>query len=121
MGLKLITAAGQLILTRDEDDTILGNLAISLLVARGSWWFNPDFGSRLHLLAAMKYTDDIPRLAEDYCREATQHLLDSGRATKIEPLAERDETDRHRLNIRVVATQADGREITYEFFVKVSG
>ena len=30
--------------------SLLNNIYLSLMIPLGSWWFNPSFGSRLHLL-----------------------------------------------------------------------
>lgn len=106
-------------MTFDKADTIMNNIYLSLMIHRGAWWFNPDFGSRLHFLSGAKYTDRIPSLAEEYCQEALQWLLDIGRATNVDALAGKDVNDIHRLNLSVAVTQADGREITFEIFVEV--
>jgi len=101
-------------------NSIINNIYLSLAVEKGSFFANPDFGSRLHLLKRAKNTVRTEQLARDYCREALQWLIDSGRATSIEVFTERDRTvDLNRLKLLVEATQTDGRVVSFEKFVEV--
>ncbi len=107
-------------MTFDPAGDIMNNVYLSLVVKRGSWFQNPDFGSRLHLLQRAKNTEKTAALAEEYCREALQWLLDVGRATKIDVRTERDRSqDLHRLKLLVEVTQADGRTVSFDRFVEV--
>jgi len=99
---------------------IMNNVYLSLVVKRGSWFQNPDFGSRLHLLQRAKNTEKTAALAEEYGQEALQWLIDTARATKIDVHTERDRSqDLHRLKLLVEVTQADGRTVTFDRFVEV--
>lgn len=104
-------------MTFEKDDTILNNIYLSLAVSQGSFFQNPEFGSRLHLLQRAKNTDTSSALAEDYCREALQWLLDIGKAKSIDISTERETPDR--LKVLVEATQADERKVNFETFVEV--
>jgi phage gp46-like protein len=107
-------------MTFDPAGDIMNNVYLSLVVKRGSWFQNPDFGSRLHLLQRAKNTEKTAALAEEYCREALQWLLDVGRATKVDVRTERDRSqDLHRLKLLVEVTQVDGRQVSFERFVEV--
>jgi phage gp46-like protein len=107
-------------MTWDKATTILNNVYLSLMVPRGGWWFNPEFGSRLHLLTRAKNTERTALLAREYCREALQWLLDTRRATAVEVEVERDRLqDLHRLKIVVRVTQADGSTVSFETFREV--
>jgi len=107
-------------MTFDPAGDIMNNVYLSLVVKRGSWFQNPDFGSRLHLLQRAKNTEKTAALAEEYCREALQWLIDTGRATKIDVHTERDRSeDLHRLKLLVEVTQADGRTVSFDRFVEV--
>ncbi|MFH1028478.1 MAG: phage GP46 family protein [Pseudomonadota bacterium] len=107
-------------MTYEPAETIMNNVYLSLMIERGSLFVNPEFGSRLHLLRRAKNTANTEILAREYCREALQWLLDSGRATDIQIESERDRTqDLHRLKLRVVVTQTNGRAVTFETFVEV--
>jgi len=107
-------------MTFDAAGDIMNNVYLSLVVKRGSWFQNPDFGSRLHLLQRAKNTEKTAALAEEYCREALQWLIDTGRATHIDVRTERDRSqDLHRLKLLVEVTQADGRTVSFDRFVEV--
>jgi phage gp46-like protein len=122
MDFKILTdddaTVGQM--TFDPAGDIMNNVYLSLVVKRGSWFQNPDFGSRLHLLQRAKNTEKTAALAEEYCREALAWLIDCGRATKIDVHTERDRSqDLHRLKLLVEVTQADGRTVSFDRFVEV--
>ncbi len=122
MDFKILTdddaTVGQM--TFDPAGDIMNNVYLSLVVKRGSWFQNPEFGSRLHLLQRAKNTEKTAALAEEYCREALQWLLDNGRATRVDVHTERDRSqDLHRLKLLVEVTQADGRTVSFDRFVEV--
>jgi len=122
MDFKILTddavTVGQM--TFDPAGDIMNNVYLSLVMKRGSWFQNPEFGSRLHLLQRAKNTQKTAALAEEYCREALQWLLDVGRATKVDVRTERDRSqDLHRLKLLVEVTQADGRQVSFGTFVEV--
>jgi len=121
MDFKILTdedAMGQM--TFDPAEDIMNNVFLSLMVKRGSWFQNPDFGSRLHLLQRAKNTEKTAALAEEYCKEALRWLIDTGRATRIDVHTQRDRSqDLHRLKFIVEVTEADGRQVTFERFVEV--
>jgi phage gp46-like protein len=107
-------------MTFDKADTIANNVWLSLMIDRGSWFFNPDFGSRLYLLKRAKNTERTAALAREYCREALQWLLDTGKATAVQVYSERDRIqDIHRLKLLVEVTQANGEVVSFETFVEV--
>lgn len=118
MDFAIVLQDGRPVMTLAAADTIFNNVYLSLTVRRGSWFQNPAFGSRLHLLSK-----NVPRaaaLAEDYAREALQWLLDTGKATRIDVRSERDRMqDLHRLKLLVEVTQADGQTLPFEHFVEV--
>jgi phage gp46-like protein len=105
-------------MTFDKATDLYNNVYLSLMISRGSWFANPAFGSRFHLLKK-----NVPRaaaLAEEYAREALQWLLDTGRARKIEVNAERDPgQDLNRLKLEVRVTAKDGRPLVFERFIEV--
>lgn len=120
MDFAIVQNNGLLEMTFVKAGDISNNILLSLGIQRGSWFQNPEFGSRLHLLRKAKNTTLTERLARDYCREALQWLLDTGKATNISIAAERDLTvNRHRLKLVIEATQANGRKVTFEHFVEV--
>lgn len=107
-------------MTWDKADTIINNIYLSLVVPRGSFFQNPEFGSRLHLLQRAKNTGRTERLAREYCLEALQWLQDIGRAKKIEVFTKRDRTENiNRLKLLIQVTQANEQQVTFETFLEV--
>lgn len=95
---------------------ISNNVWLSLMVEKGSFFARPGFGSRLRELSREKNTGRARALAAQYAKEALQWLIDLGRATHIEAVAEHAERG---VNLEVAVTQADGQMVTYNTFVEV--
>jgi len=111
---------GQAAMTFDKETTIVNNIYLSLMVKKGSFFYDTTFGSRLHELAREKNTPGTARKAEDYCREALQWLLDTGKATRIDVYTERDPAqDPHRLKLLGEATPANGPAVPFSTFINV--
>jgi phage gp46-like protein len=112
------TGLGQMTFEKVED--ITNNIYLSLMIRKGSFFQNPEFGSRLHLLYRAKNTEKTAALAAEYCKEALRWLIDIGRASSIDVSTERDRSeDLHRLKILVEVTLVDGRQVTFETFMEV--
>lgn len=100
------------------DGNFMNNIYLSLMIRKGSFFVNPNFGSRLHLLK--KNTERTEALAVEYCKEALQWLIDVGRASKIDISTERDRTQNlNRLKLLIESTKADGDVVTFAHFVEV--
>lgn len=107
-------------MTFEKADNIMNNVFLSLMIRKGSFFQNPDFGSRLHLLKRAKNTAKTAALAEQYCKEALQWLIDNEKAKSIEVFSGRDmQQDLHRLKLLVEVTQMDGRQVSFDTFVEV--
>lgn len=107
-------------MTFEKADSILNNIYLSLMIPRGGFFQNPDFGSRLHLLLRAKNTANTETLAKAYCEEALQWLINTGKAGKIEVFTERDMAENiNRLKLLVRVTQTDGQQIEFETFLEV--
>lgn len=108
------------VMTFDPTTTIMNNVYLSLMVEKGSFFQDPEFGSRLHLLKRAKNTEKTAALARAYCKEALEWLIRTGRATKIEVFSQIDKTqDPGRLKLLVQVTEASGQKISYELFQEV--
>lgn len=107
-------------LTGDYDGTQITHLGnavyLRIKTPRGSYWPDPSFGSRLHLLNREKDLARLARQAEQYAREALQPLLDDGRATRLEVQAVRESG---RLTLRVTVFDANGEPHRFEHPVEV--
>lgn len=118
--LEINNQTGLAAMTFDKADTIMNNVWLSLTVKKGSFFADTEFGSRLHLLQRYKNTDSTAHLAEDYCKEALQWLLDSGKAKKVEAFAQRDRTQNlNRLKLLVEVTPVNGPVVSFETFISV--
>lgn len=108
-------------MTFEQAGTLLNNIWLSLTVQRGSFFYRPDFGSRLHLLHRAKLTPSTINLAEGYCREALQWLIDSGKASGISVTALRDTTESmFRLKLLVEVTPGAGADpVAFTTFIPV--
>jgi phage gp46-like protein len=115
-----IDSRGQAAMTFDKAETIVNNVYLSLMVRKGSFFYDPAFGSRLHELQREKDTAGTPRKAEDYCREALQWLLDSGKATKVDVYTEWDVAQvPRRLKALIEVTTANGPVVPFSTFIDV--
>ncbi|MDY6789674.1 MAG: phage GP46 family protein [Thermodesulfobacteriota bacterium] len=120
MDYKLTIEGIEADMTWEKADTILNNIWLSLMVPRGAFFQNPDFGSRLHLLQRAKNTESTADLAREYCLEALQWLKNAGRADRIDVYTQTDKSqDIKRLKLLVEAVQSDGRKVTFGTFLEV--
>jgi phage gp46-like protein len=118
--LQIDNRTGLAAMTADETETIMNNVYLSIMVEQGSFFYDPQFGSKLHLLKREKNTDRTARLAEDYCREALQWLLDQGKTTQNDVYAERDLTQNiNRLKLLVQVTPIAGPPVQFQTFIPV--
>jgi phage gp46-like protein len=120
MDFNIETIDGQGVMTFTPSRDIMNNIYLSLLVKKGSFFARPEFGSRLHELTRAKNTESTASLARDYCREALQWLIDTGRAKSFDIQSERDRTiNPNRLKLSINVTQADLTPVTFEFYQEV--
>ena len=121
MDFKIISdiEAGTAQMSWDKADDITGNIYFSLNIVPGTMFNLPDFG--LKLSDIKKITTANITLIHQRITNALQWLIDVGKATKIDVLVERDQTDLNRINIKVEAKQADGTELAYSEFKEVGG
>jgi phage gp46-like protein len=91
--------------------------ALRLRTRRGSWWRDPNLGSRFYLLKK-----DVARalvLAKQYAEEALQPLVTSKRVAKLTVTATRVAVGSIQI-ICLLETSA-GATVTVEHFVRVGG
>jgi len=114
---KLNDAGAFMEMSYGWEDTILNNIALSITTKKGDWFHKPAFGSRLHTIK--KNTAGAVELVKEYVKEATQWIIDIGRATEINIIAEREPNNLHRINFRVTAKQANGLIVPFNDFIEV--
>ena len=111
-------STGQAGMTFDQSTDLMNNVWLSLTVIQGTWFHRPTFG--VPRRERLKNTPSTARLIQQDCEEALKWLLDTGRATNIDVITERDRSqDLNRLKIAVQVQQADGRSITFTIFREV--
>lgn len=105
-------------MTWEQCATIANNVYLSLAVARGSFFHNPNFGLRKR--ERLKNTEQTAALIRHDYQEALQWLIDVGRARAIQVAVQRRPlVDPYRLLILIEVEQADGRVLTFETFREV--
>lgn len=107
-------------MTFEKVEDIRNNVFLSLYIDKGSFFLNPEFGSRLYLLKRAKLTPNTEKLAIEYCKEALQWIINIGRATKFEYFTEIDKLQNpNRLKILIRGYQEEKEIISYEHFLEV--
>ncbi|MGD9642767.1 MAG: phage GP46 family protein [Elusimicrobiales bacterium] len=114
--LKINIEHGRGRLSLETTGTLLNNIFMSINMLKGSWWFNPDFGSRLHEIAREKDTTRAEMLARSYAEEALRWLVETKRAQSVAASTARTKGG---LVLTVTAVSAAGEEVSFEKFVRV--
>lgn len=116
MGYKVIMNQGHPELTWEQETTILTDMVLSILVPRGAFFHDPNFG--LPELPKKLTPENIPLVRQRF-QEALQWLINTGKAKSIDIIAEQDEDWPNRVNIAARAVQSNDQLVTYETFVEV--
>lgn len=108
-------------IVRDPANGLANAVYLRLETPLGSYWADPQLGSRLHELQREKDKARVATLAVQYAKSALQPILDEGRASAIEVTAERDKDDTAggRLLLLITVTDAGGERQTFQYPVKV--
>jgi phage gp46-like protein len=98
-----------------EKNTDIGtDLYFSLMIKKGSWFANPDFGCELYKLK--KVTDGNLLLAKQYVLSALDWLKTTGRAKSIKADVKKDLFKTNQIDIIIEVEQANGVKLFYEMF-----
>ncbi|HGU9904429.1 TPA: phage GP46 family protein [Citrobacter freundii] len=105
--------------TGTSTSTLANAVYLRLMIPLGSWWAQPDVGSKLHLLRREKDVTRIHKLARQWAEEALAPLTadTDGRASSIS--VETFQEQAGRLLLLVTVNQADGTSVTYRHHVRV--
>jgi len=115
-----INTAGAADMTYDKESSIMNNIYLSLMIDKGSFFQDQDFGSRLYLLKRSKNVAETARLARDYCHEALQWMIETGKAIKFEINTELEKlTGTDRLKIHIIATESNGNQVEFSTFKEI--
>ncbi|MCX8957232.1 hypothetical protein EHW65_08090 [Erwinia psidii] len=90
---------------------------LRLRIRKGTYWAEPQMGSRLHELARAKDTPQTRTLARQYGEQALQPLLDDDRATSLDVDVTAPQSGWLLLSITII--QAGGDVLTFTHPVKV--
>jgi phage gp46-like protein len=111
---------GKLLDKMIDQDSIYNLLWTSINIEKGTFFADPEFGSKLSTLRREKNVPRARQLAERYSREATEWILKAGKATSIEVFSEVDSVDLNRLNIKITAIDKIGRVVNFQTFIEVA-
>lgn len=111
-----------LVLTRSRDVQRVANptqqhMLLRLQTHRGTCWWDPTFGSTLHLLTQEKIGPAIERDVEDRARTALRPMTATRELLDLVMTAQRTATNRVELALR--ARDAGRRPITFSLWVAV--
>jgi len=103
-------------MTFDKNTDIRSNIYLSIMVNKGSFFQDPEFGSELYKIK--KITVSNINLAAQYVKAALAWLITAGKAKSIDAAVTKgDQVGLMSIDIQVV--QADGVELFYEMFTDV--
>ncbi|MEW9901069.1 phage GP46 family protein, partial [Chitinivorax sp. PXF-14] len=94
---------------RDMAAGLANAVYLRLMTPLGSYWADPQLGSRLHELQRHKDVGRVAMLARQYAEQALAPLLADGRATAVAVESERPGNGR--LHLRITLTTAGGERL----------
>lgn len=109
-------------LQRDPADGLANAIYLRLKTPLGSWWAQPTIGSRLHELARAKASTALLQAARQSCQTALAPMVSDGRLSSVDIDAELHNMDdgSKSMALRVVATAANGRVVTFTHHIPVA-
>lgn len=114
----ITTDQGLGLMSMKGGDSRFNNVYLSLEVAKGTFFLDPDFG--LQLRPRAKNNDNTARLIRADILSALQWLLDTKRAAAIAVVMSRDTlNNKNILAASVTVTWADNSVTNYQKFVEV--
>lgn len=114
---QLANNRGVLEQTYLETSSIENAVALSLTVAKGSWFYDPSFGHEFETIG--KVTPNIHSEIKNKAMSALKWLLDDGRISDVTILSELDNDIEQRVNVEVRAKDISGVEFKYSRFIEV--
>lgn len=98
--------------------TLANAVYLRLMTPLGSWWADPDMGSRLHELERERDVPRVRKLAKQYAEQALAPLVKALRAKEITVEAEQRRVGW--CDLRVTVIDETGQELHFKHPVKVA-
>jgi len=117
MDFQVNVAGGLGYMTFGKNSDIRTSMYMSLATKQGTFFQNPAFGSQLYKVK--KVTDRNLDLAKQYITMALAWLINTGKASTIDIVVEKDSIDFNRMNIRITATQPNSVTVYYQQYFDV--
>lgn len=99
-------------MTFNKNTDIRSNIYFSLFINQGDWFYDPNFGSKLKTIK--KITDSNLLLAKQYVEQALKWLLNTGKATSIEVICERDDSNLNQIDMKITVYQPNSVTLFYK-------
>ena len=114
-----ISETGEGTMTWDKPTNISTNVWWSLNISQGKMFNNISFGLKLDDIK--KVTDNNVNLIKQRAEAALAWLLNTGKASSVSVIVERDLQDPNRINFMATVVQADGFPIVVNTFRTIGG
>jgi phage gp46-like protein len=114
MDFKTDTTNGLGYMTFGKNTDIRTDIYLSLSINQGDFFQNSGFGSQLFRIK--KVTPNNIVLAQKYVTDALNWLIQTGRASSITVIVEKDTRNIDQLDIKVTALQPNGVTVYYQQF-----
>lgn len=99
--------------------TLANAVYLRLSIPLGSWWAQPDVGSKLHLLRREKDVTRVHKLARQYAEEALLPLTEAADARARSIAVETFQEEPGWLLLLITVIQADGITVPFKHPVRV--
>lgn len=99
-------------MTFNKNTDIRSNIYFSLFINQGDWFYDPNFGTKLKTIR--KVTDSSILLARQYTEQALNWLINTGKASAINVICERDLTNFNQINMKITVQQPNSVTLFYQ-------
>jgi len=114
MDFKVDTTNGFGVMTFVKNTDIRTDIYNSLATRQGDFFQNTEFGSQIYKIK--KVTDSNLVLAKQYVELALQWLIQTGKASQISVIVEKDTAHYDQIDIKITVVQTNGIVLFYQQF-----
>lgn len=115
MDFLLETDNGHVVMSFNSVNDVRNNIILSLIVKRGSFFVDPNFGSQLHVLK--NNSPESCNLAESYCKDAVKWMIKIGKLIQFDVSAT---PFKNGIQLNCSAILPDRNIVNYDHFVRIS-